>query len=167
MLHNLLEVLQLLSQLACEDKQQMAYMANCLQMMRNLVEVLRLLSTSKPSASGAGLELLLAARGSEDGAAQLPQKQSSQAYVQREADAAWDCVQVSRQPVTFAFSPQGYSAISAAGRHQIMLPMEVRQVVYSQSCLGLLLSATQHLHLLSFSSLLEQPSCVGGRLLIG
>ncbi len=71
-------------------------------MMRNLVEVLRLLSTSKPSASGAGLELLLAARGSEDGAAQLPQKQSSQAYVQREADAAWDCVQVSRQPVQFA-----------------------------------------------------------------
>ncbi|CAL5223746.1 g6307 [Coccomyxa viridis] len=66
---------------------------HCLQMMRNLVEVLRLLSTSKPSASGAGLELLLAARGSEDGAAQLPQKQSSQAYVQREADAAWDCVQ--------------------------------------------------------------------------
>ena len=120
MLHNLVEMLQLLSQLACEDKQQMAYMANCLQMMRNLVEVLRLLSTSKPSASGTGLELLLAARGSEDGAAQLPQKQSSQAYVQREADAAWDCIQVSRQPVTFACSPQGYSAISSAGRRAVL-----------------------------------------------
>jgi len=69
----------------------------CGQMVRNLVEVLRLLSTAKPRSSGAGLELLLAARGSEDGAAQLPQKQSSQAYVQREADAAWDCVQVSIQ----------------------------------------------------------------------
>ncbi len=69
----------------------------CGQMVRNLVEVLRLLSTAKPSSSGAGLELLLAARGSEDGAAQLPQAQSSQAYVQREADAAWDCVQVSIQ----------------------------------------------------------------------
>ena len=75
-------------------------------MLRNLVELLRLLSTAKPSASSAGLELLLAARGSEDGAAQLPAKQSSQAYVQREADAAWDCVQVSRQPVTSACPPQ-------------------------------------------------------------
>lgn len=66
-------------------------------MLRNLVEVLRLLATAKPSASGAGLELLLAARGSEDGGAaqQLPPRQSSAAYVQREADAAWDCVQVS------------------------------------------------------------------------
>jgi hypothetical protein len=66
-----------------------------MQMLRNLVEVLRLLCTAKPSASSAGLELLLAARGSEDGAAQLPAKQSGAAYVQREAEAAWDCVQVS------------------------------------------------------------------------
>ena len=64
-------------------------------MLRNLVEVLRLLCTAKPSSSSAGLELLLAARGSEDGAAQLPAKQSSAVYVQREAEAAWDCVQVS------------------------------------------------------------------------
>ena len=71
-------------------------------MLRNLVEVLRLLATAKPSALGAGLELLLAARGSEDGgaAAQLPPRQSSAAYVQREADAAWDCVQVSTIPTT-------------------------------------------------------------------
>ena len=71
------------------------------QMLRNLVEVLRLLATAKPSASGAGLELLLAARGSEDGgaAAQLPPRQSSHAYVQREADAAWDCVQVSTSSI--------------------------------------------------------------------
>ena len=71
-------------------------------MLRNLVEVLRLLATAKPSASGAGLELLLAARGSEDGgaAAQLPPRQSSPAYVQREADAAWDCVQVSASSIT-------------------------------------------------------------------
>ena len=85
-------------------------------MLRNLVEVLRLLSTTKPSASSAGLELLLAARGSEDGAAQLAQKQSSQAYVQREADAAWDCVQVSRQPVTAA-CPATPPPATASCRH--------------------------------------------------
>ena len=76
-------------------------------MLRNLVEVLRLLATAKPSASGAGLELLLAARGSEDGGAaqQLPPRQSSAAYVQREADAAWDCVQVSTSSTSLLTHP--------------------------------------------------------------
>ena len=97
-------------------------------MMRNLVEVLRLLSTSKPSASGAGLELLLAARGSEDGAAQLPQKQSSQAYVQREADAAWDCVQVSCPPVKPACSPSGLMRMHMCIA-RLMLPVRVRRAI--------------------------------------
>lgn len=70
-------------------------------MLRNLIEVLKLLNGARPSASSAGLELLLAARGvSEDGAfpaqaAQqaLPRKATAQQYVRREADAAWDCMQ--------------------------------------------------------------------------
>ena len=87
------------------------------QMLRNLVEVLQLLSTAKPSASSAGLELLLAARGSEDGAAQLAQKQSSQAYVQHEADAAWECVQVSRQPVASSAHPAAHPPATASYWH--------------------------------------------------
>ena len=67
-------------------------------MLRNLVEVLRLLSTAKPSSSSAGLELLLAARGSEEGGSAggpLQPQRTPQGYVQREADAAWECIQVS------------------------------------------------------------------------
>jgi hypothetical protein len=72
------------------------------QMLRNLVEVLRLLDSARPSASSAGLELLLAARGAEEnggggGAAAAPQllppKLAVPHYVRREADAAWDCMQ--------------------------------------------------------------------------
>lgn len=70
-----------------------------MQMLRSLIEVLKLLHSARPSASSAGLELLLASRGSEDGsAAQLPPKIAASSYVRKEADAAWDCLQVPRGP---------------------------------------------------------------------
>ena len=71
----------------------------CAQMLRNLVEVLRLLDGAQPSASSAGLELLLAARVSEEGGSGgaapqlLPPKLAVPHYVRREADAARDCMQ--------------------------------------------------------------------------
>jgi hypothetical protein len=68
-------------------------------MLRNLIEVLRLLDGAKPSASSSGLELLLAARGGEDGGLQaLPPKIVAHNYVKREADAAWECLQVRALP---------------------------------------------------------------------
>lgn len=64
-----------------------------MQMLRNLIEVLKLLNGARPSASSAGLELLLASRSSEDVSSQLPPKIVTQQYVRNEADAAWDCLQ--------------------------------------------------------------------------
>ncbi|BDA48578.1 probable exocyst complex component 4 at N-terminal half [Coccomyxa sp. Obi] len=66
---------------------------HCLQMLRSLIEVLKLLNGARPSASSAGLELLLAARSTEDVSTQLPPKLVVQQYVRREAEAAWDCLQ--------------------------------------------------------------------------
>ncbi len=63
-------------------------------MLRSLIEVLKLLNGARPSASSAGLELLLAARSTDDVSLQLPPKLVAQQYVRREAEAAWDCLQV-------------------------------------------------------------------------
>ena len=63
-------------------------------MLRSLIEVLKLLNGARPSASSAGLELLLASRSTEDVSLQLPPKLVAQQYVRREAEAAWDCLQV-------------------------------------------------------------------------
>ncbi len=69
------------------------------QMLRNLIEVLKLLNGARPSASSAGLELLLAARSTEDVTSQLPPKIVTHSYVRHEADAAWDCLQARLHPM--------------------------------------------------------------------
>lgn len=98
-----------------------------MQMLRNLIEALKLLNTAKPSASSAGLELLLAARGSEDGsgAPQLPPPKLAVAhYVRREADAAWDCMQVCTTPCTLRL---GFESASLTGVWTNVCPLHKQE----------------------------------------
>lgn len=90
------------------------------QMLRNLIEVLKLLDGAKPSASSSGLELLLAARSSEDGFSSfgghaLPPKMLAPHYVKREADAAWECLQVCTKGPTFTHTGLSGQTSAACG----------------------------------------------------
>lgn len=70
-----------------------------MQVIRNLVTVLRLMSAQKPPPPSAGLDLLMAAKPAEGGLAVVGGKEGvgGRGYARREVDYAWECMQKEAQ----------------------------------------------------------------------
>ncbi|KAK9815816.1 hypothetical protein WJX72_010122 [[Myrmecia] bisecta] len=66
---------------------------HCLQALRNLVNVLRLLATARAPPASAGLELLIAQHAEEGGRTGEVPPLVSPAYVRKECEYAWECMQ--------------------------------------------------------------------------